>query len=100
MALRRLREVSDSSGSASWRMISCSAAEEFRQISTIPTAPKITDQATLPSQLTPSALNTKYKTISTEPSAMAWAMPVLSVRARLMIVVSSPARGKMAQAIR
>ena len=59
MALRRLREVRDSSGSASWRMISCSSGEEFRQISTIPTAPMISAQATLPSQFTPRALNTR-----------------------------------------
>ena len=31
---------------------------------------------------------------------MAWAMPALSFRARLMIVVSSPAMGSRAQAIR
>src|ERR1022692_3847069 len=90
--------VRPSSGSARCRMIACSSAGAFRQISTMPAALMNSGQISELSRPTPNTEAVSSTTISSDPRPAENAMPSRSALALLAILASVPAAGISSQA--
>src|ERR1022692_1795514 len=90
--------VRPSSGSARCRMIACSSAGAFRQISTMPAALMNSGQISELSRPMPNTEAVSSTTISSDPRPAANAMPSRSALALLAILASAPAAGISSQA--